>query len=240
LNSHLGALFDKRKCRENLAAVHAEIRYQRVGADRNPYQYPRSKCRADAIRYPLLKTMAGPVTSLIARLQTGDRTALDQLMPLVYRELHKIAEGYLGDERPSHTLQPTALVNEAYMRLVGVRHPNYQSRAHFYGVAAGIMRQILVDHTRSRHAAKRGGYAVTLAIDDKLDAASPREPTVIALDDALISLAAVDASKARLVELRFFGGMTAEEIAEFLSDSVHRVRHEMRLALAWLHREIAR
>ncbi|MBV8728953.1 MAG: sigma-70 family RNA polymerase sigma factor [Acidobacteriia bacterium] len=183
--------------------------------------------------------MAGPVTSLIARLQTGDRTALDQLMPLVYTEVHKIAEGYLGDERQSHTLQPTALVHEAYLRLVGVHHPKYQNRAHFYGVAAGIMRQILVDHARSRQAAKRGGQALTVALDDKLDAALPREPTVIALDDALRSLAAVDASKAQLVQLRFFGGMTAEEIATFLPESVHRVRHEMRLALAWLHREVA-
>jgi len=180
------------------------------------------------------------VTGLIAQLQNGDRGALDQLVPIVYTELHKIAEGYLGDERRrSHTLQPTALVHEAYLWLLGIHHPDYKNRAHFYGVAAGIMRQILVDHARSRHAAKRGGQALTLVLDEKLDAAPRRESTVVALDDALTSLAAVDGKKAQLVELRFFGGMTAEEIAEFLPDSVHRVRHEMRLALAWLHREVA-
>jgi len=184
--------------------------------------------------------MHASVTSLIARLQGGDRTALDQLMPMVYTELHKIAAGYLSDERRSHTLQPTALVHEAYLRLLGANHPGYKSRAHFFGVAASVMRQVLVDHARSRHAAKRGGVALTLVIDEKLDAGSPRQSTVVALDDALRSLALVDQNKARLVELRFFGGMTAEEIAEFLPDSVHRVRHEMRLALAWLHREVSR
>jgi RNA polymerase sigma-70 factor (ECF subfamily) len=176
---------------------------------------------------------------MISRLRGGDRTALDQLMPMVYTELHKIAAGYLCEERPSHTLQPTALVHEACLRMLGAHDPDYKNRAHFYGVAAGLMRQIPVDHARSRHAGKRGGFALTVAIDEKLDAGAGREPTLVALDDALHSLAAVDESKARLVELRFFGGMSAEEIAEF-PDSMHRVRHEMRLALAWLQREVSR
>jgi RNA polymerase sigma factor (TIGR02999 family) len=184
--------------------------------------------------------MAASVTSLIDQLKQGDRTAFDKLIPLVYPELHRIAAGYLGQERQSHTLQPTALVHEAYLRLLGVSHPEYHNRAHFFGVAASVMRQILVDHARSRQAFKRGGSVLTIAIDESLDARPPREPTVIALDDALRSLAVIDERKARLVELRFFGGMSAEEIAEFLPDSVHRVRHQMRLALAWLHREVSR
>jgi RNA polymerase sigma-70 factor, ECF subfamily len=184
--------------------------------------------------------MQASVTGLIARLRSGDRAALDQLIPLVYTELHKIAAGYLSDEGRPHTLQATALVHEAYLRLLGANHPDYSSRAHFFGVAASLMRQILVDHARSRQAAKRGGPGLTLVLDENLDAGAPRESTVVALDDALQSLALVDENKVRLIELRFFGGMTAEEIAEFLPDSVHRVRHEMRLALAWLHREVSR
>ena len=182
--------------------------------------------------------MQASVTSLIARLRDGDRSALDLLMPMVYSELHKIAAGYLKDEARPHTLQATALVHEAYIRMLGAEHPDYTSRAHFFGVAANLMRQILVDHARARQAAKRGGGALTLAIDESLDGAPARQSTVVALDDALNALARTDENKARLVELRFFGGMTAEEIAEFLPDSVHRVRREMRLALAWLHREV--
>jgi RNA polymerase sigma factor (TIGR02999 family) len=182
--------------------------------------------------------MKTSVTGLVTRLGNGDREALDQLIPLVYNELHKIASAYLRDEVHPRTLQPTALVHEAYLRLMGTDHPDYRNRAHFFGVAASIMRQILVDHARSRHAAKRGGAAITLAIDESRDAAAPVQPTVLALDDALQTLALVDAGKARLIELRFFGGLTAEEISEYLPDSVHRVRREMRLALAWLHREV--
>ena len=184
--------------------------------------------------------MQASVTSLIARLREGDRSALDQLMPIVYSELHKIATGYLKDESGPQTLQPTALVHEAYIRLLGADHPDYANRAHFFGVAANLMRQILVDHARARQAAKRGGGAITLVIDDRMDGAPAREPAVVALDDALKALARTDENKARLVELRFFGGMTAEEIAEFLPDSVHSVRREMRLAIAWLHREVTR
>jgi RNA polymerase sigma-70 factor (ECF subfamily) len=182
--------------------------------------------------------MAASVTSLLDRLRGGDRTAFDPLVAIVYPELHRIAAGYLRQERPSHTLQPTALVNEAYLRLVGSKRPDYRDRAHFFGIAANVMRQVLVEHARARGAAKRGGGVVTIALNESLDAASASPPPVIAIDDALRSLAAIDENKARFVELRFFGGLTAEEIAEFQSVSVHRVRHEMRLALAWLHREV--
>ena len=183
--------------------------------------------------------MQASVTKLLVRLRDGDRTAIDQLIPLVYTELHNIAAGYLKDEARAHTLQATALVHEAYLRLLGADHPDYTGRAHFFGVAARLMRQILVDHARSRQAAKRGGGSLTLFIDDGFDVGTARETTLVALDDALSALAQTDETKARLVELRFFGGMTAEEIAEFLPDSVHRVRREMRLALAWLYREVA-
>ena len=179
------------------------------------------------------------MTSLLVRLREGDRSALNPLISLVYPELHKIAAGYLREERPSHIMQPTALVHEAYLRLVRSVPGEYQSRAHFFGVAASLMRQILVDHARTRSAAKRGGHSLTLALDESLDAAVRKTPDIIAIDDALRSLAAKDECKARLVELRFFGGLTAEEISEFQAMSVHRVRHEIRLALAWLHREVS-
>jgi RNA polymerase sigma-70 factor, ECF subfamily len=182
--------------------------------------------------------MSVAVTSLLDRLRNGDRTAFDPLVAIVYPELRRIAAGYLREERPSHVLQPTALVHEAYLRLVEIERQDYQNRAHFFGTVAGVMRQVLVDHARSRQAVKRGGRALTLALNEALDAGPVSSLTVVAIDDALRSLAAIDENKARLVELRFFGGLTADEIAEFQSTSVHRVRHEMRLALAWLHREV--
>jgi RNA polymerase sigma-70 factor (ECF subfamily) len=182
--------------------------------------------------------MAGSVTGLLDRLRAGDRTAFDPLVTIVYPELHRIAAGYLRQERPSHILQPTALVHEAYLRLVEVERPDYRDRAHFFGIVASIMRQVLVDHARARGASKRGGGVVTIALNEALDTAAANAPTVLAIDEALRSLAVIDENKARFVELRFFGGLSAEEIAEFQSISVHRVRHEMRLALAWLHREV--
>jgi len=182
--------------------------------------------------------MAASVTSLLDRLREGDRTALDPLVAIVYPELHRIAAGYLREERPSHVLQPTVLVHEAYLRLVGIERPGYHNRAHFFGTVASIMRQVLVDHARARGASKRGGSALTFALSEAIDSVPASPPTIVAIDDALRSLASIDEGKARLVELRFFGGLTAEEIAQFQSMSVHRVRHEMRLALAWLHREV--
>ena len=186
----------------------------------------------------MLVKMAASVTSLLDRLRSGDRTAFDPLVAIVYPELHRIAAGYMRQESPSHVLQPTALVHEAYLRLVDVERLDYRDRAHFFGIAASIMRQVLVDHARARGASKRGGGVVTIALNEALDAPAASGSPVIAIDEALRSLAAIDENKARFVELRFFGGLTAEEIAEFQSISVHRVRHEMRLALAWLHREV--
>jgi RNA polymerase sigma-70 factor, ECF subfamily len=181
--------------------------------------------------------MDGQVTELLKRVSTGDRNALDTLMPFVYRELHKIAKGYLGRELQQHTLQPTSLIHEAYMRMVDQSHPDYSSRAHFYGVAARLMRQILVDHARARQAAKRGG-GEAIPLTDSLDIASQRPIAVLELDEALHRLAEVDARKASLIEMRFFAGMTAEEIGESATIPVYTVRRELRLAQAWLHKEL--
>ena len=178
------------------------------------------------------------ITLLLALFHDGDRSALDQLVPIVYKEVHKIATGYLRRDGAGQTLQPTALVHEAYLRLLGQEHVAFQSRAHFFGIAAHLMRQILVDHARSRGAAKRGGFAVTLSLNDALDFSAERASSVLALDDALDALATSDKDKALFIELRFFGGMTAEEISESCAVPVHRVRREMRIALAWLHREV--
>src|SRR5258706_1412561 len=154
--------------------------------------------------------MDGAVSGLIARLRQGDRVALDELVPIVYAELHRIASGYLRRERPNHTLQPTALINEAYLRLLGTKHPDYMDRTHFLGVAAYLMRQILTEHARRRHASKRSG--VTVALNDALDLSPQRAASVIALADAVTAFASVDQEQARFVELRLYAGMTVEEV----------------------------
>ncbi len=177
------------------------------------------------------------VTTLLSRMNRGDRDAFDHLIPLVYRELHRIAASYLRRESPNHTLQPTALISEAYLRLAEQGAADYQSRKHFYAVAAQVMRWILVDHARARYAAKRDA-GVTVVLETRDDFASQRDRIVISLDDALSALAAEDPQKARLVEMRFFGGMTAQEIADCVAMPVHTVRRELRSAQIWLKREI--
>jgi RNA polymerase sigma-70 factor, ECF subfamily len=181
--------------------------------------------------------MTEAITVLLSRMGVGDREAFDHLVPLVYQELHHIAEGYLRREGREHTLQPTALIHEAYLRLAGYEGADYRNRTHFFAVAARVMRRILVDHARARHAVKRGsGERITLR--ESLDFAPERERIVVALDEALNALAKEDERKARIVEMRFFGGMTAEDIAESLAMPVHTVRRELRIAQAWLRREI--
>jgi RNA polymerase sigma factor (TIGR02999 family) len=182
--------------------------------------------------------MGADVTTLLGLAKGGDKAALNELVPLVYAELHRMASSYLRRERPDHTLQPTALVNEVYLRLVGKNHPDYADRAHFLGVAAYLMRQILTEHARRRQAAKRGGARTLLSLNESLDFSAERAYTVVAVDDALTTLAAIDAEQARMVELRFYSGMTADEIGYLTGISVHRVRHLLRIAMAWLHREI--
>lgn len=181
-----------------------------------------------------------PVTQLLRRLKDGDKNALDSLVPLVYSELRRMADGCLRRERPGHTLQPTALVHEAYMRLVGQDQPDYQSRAHFYGVAAQVMRQILVDHARRRTAAKRGGGARTVPLEEAAGMVGERDDVIVALDEALSTLEKQDPEKAKLIEMRFFGGLTAEESAEVLGVPVQTVRRQLRVAQAWLQREVDR
>jgi RNA polymerase sigma-70 factor (ECF subfamily) len=177
------------------------------------------------------------ITALLSRVSAGDRLAFDDLIPLVYEELHHIAEAYLRRELQNRTLQPTALIHEAYLRLIQSGGAAYQNRGHFFGVAARVMRQILVDHARTRNAAKRGAD-LKVPLHPGLDFAPERDRVVIALDDALNMLAREDDRKARFVEMRFFVGMTAEEIAECVGTPVHIVRRELRVAQAWLRREI--
>jgi len=179
--------------------------------------------------------MPNPIDLLLARLSAGDREALDLLMPLVYGELHRIAEAYLRREPQPQTLQPTGLVHEAYLRMVEYGMATCEDRAHFYGVAARIMRQILVDHARARRAAKRNAG---LPLEGKLTQMHGSNRALAALDDALTALAADDPWKAHLIELRFFGGMSAEEIASLLGKPLHVVRRDLRIARAWLRREI--
>jgi RNA polymerase sigma factor (TIGR02999 family) len=182
--------------------------------------------------------MGGEITLLLGRLKAGDQSALNELAPLVHQELHRVAEYYLRHERPGHTLQPTALINEVYLQLIGTSHPDYEDRAHFFGIAAFRMRQILTAHARKRLAEKRGAGLEMVPFHPSLDFSAAKASTVVALDDALNALAAHDADQARMVELRFYSGMTADEIALITGNSVHRVRHRLRLALAWLHREV--
>src|SRR5262249_10150626 len=150
-----------------------------------------------------------PITVILQEVATGDKGALDRLIPLIYHEMRQLADAHLRRERPGHTLQPTALVHEAYIRMVEQDHPDYRSRAHFMGVAAHVMRQILIDHARSRNAAKRGSGAAKFSLDEVMDAPLQVPPAVIAVDEAMQALEQVDSRKAKLIELRFFGGMTA-------------------------------
>jgi RNA polymerase sigma factor (TIGR02999 family) len=170
----------------------------------------------------------------------GTKEALDLLTPLVYSELHKLAESYLRRERDAATLQPTALVHEAYLRLVAQDLPDWQSRAHFFGVAAHLMRQILVDNARKHRSEKRGGGSAKVPLEEAISMSPEHPAAIIALDDALHGLAAVDERKCRVIELRFFGGLSVEETAQALGISVATVGREQRLAEAWLHREMSR
>lgn len=181
-----------------------------------------------------------PITTLLHRFADGDKQALDRIMPVVYSELQKIAGGYIRNERPFHTLQPTALVHEAYARLLSQQQPDYKSRTHFMAVAAQVMRQILIDHARTRNAAKRGGGEVKFSIEQAGEIPVDRPSVLIAIDDALEELGRKDAIKARLIEMRFFGGLTAEESAEATGMPVAEVRRHLRVAQAWLQRELDR
>jgi len=176
------------------------------------------------------------VTRLLGEWANGNQQALDRLTPLVYVELRQLAAHYLRQERPDHTLQPTALVHEAYLRLVDQQSPNWRDRSHFFGVAARLMRQILVDHARRRQAGKRGGRHVPL--EETVSFARERSADLIALDDSLSALGKLDPRKCRAVELRYFGGLPMEEIARTLEVSPITVRRDLRMAEAWLYRQM--
>ncbi len=179
------------------------------------------------------------VTKLLVDWRNGNVAALDLLTPLVFQELHRLAGGYLRKERPGHTLQPTALVNEAYLRLAGQNDQvDWQSRSHFIAIAARHMRQILVDHARKRGAGKRGAAGVPVTLDDNAILAPERSGDLLALDEALNKLALSDPRKAQAVELRFFGGMEMQEIAEVLGVSLKTVQNDLRMAHAWLRTRI--
>ena len=178
------------------------------------------------------------ITPLLLRWSHGDSAALAQLLPVVYQELRQLAQGYLRREREGHSLQPTALIHEAYLRLIKQDFPEWQSRRHFFGVAAQLMRQILVEHARSRAAGKRGGGGQNFSLDDALTFSDERAAELVALDDALVALAKFDERKVRIIELRYFGGLSLEETADALGLSVTTIGHEQRLARAWLRREM--
>jgi RNA polymerase sigma factor (TIGR02999 family) len=180
------------------------------------------------------------ITEWLTSWSKGDRVALEKLTPLVYRELHRLAQIYMRGERPGHTLQTTALVNEAYVRLIDTGRMNWQNRAHFYAVAAKLMRHILIDFARSRSNLKRGGGAVQVSLDEALTVSEERTAELVEVDHALTALAKLDERQSQIVELRFFGGLTEPEIAEVLQVSPRTVSTDWSLARSWLLRELSK
>jgi RNA polymerase sigma factor (TIGR02999 family) len=178
------------------------------------------------------------VTRLLIAWSNGDQAALDSLFPLVYDELRRLASGYMRRERPDHTLQTTALVHEAYLRLVGQPDLSLKNRTHFFAIAARVMRRILIDHARTQQYAKRGGGALRLSLDEAALLSDERAAELVALDEALSELAKIDERQSRIVELRFFGGLTLAETAEVLKISSDTVTRDWNLAKAWLYRQV--
>lgn len=180
----------------------------------------------------------GEVTRLLTELRGGDRSAFDKLVPLVHDELRRLAASYMRREAPGHILQTTAVVNEAYLKLVEQREMNWRNRAHFFGIAAGIMRRILVDHARKQSAGKRGAGIQPVPLDEALALSGGRSEALLALDDALDRLQKLDPRQVEIIELRFFGGLSVDETAEALQVSPRTVDREWKLAQAWLRREL--
>ena len=179
------------------------------------------------------------VTGLLLAWRGGDEAALSRLIPLVERELHRIAQRCMAGERKGHSLQATALLNEAYLRLIDVQHVDWQNRAHFLAMAARLMRRVLVDSARAKHYKKRGGGAVRITLDEGLLVAGEAHPDLVAVDEALDALTKIDERRGRVIELRFFGGLTVEETAVVLQVSPDTVMRDSRLAKAWLMRELS-
>jgi RNA polymerase sigma factor (TIGR02999 family) len=179
------------------------------------------------------------VTQLLVAWSNGDEKAFEALAPLVYQELHRLAQGYMKKERRGHTLQTTALIHEAYMRLIDARNLDWKNRAHFFAISARLMRRILVDHARAHNVAKRGGQEQHVPVEDAALFAPGRTPDLVALDDALQALATFDPRKSEVIELRFFGGLSVEETAQVLKLSADTVMRDWRLARSWLLRELS-
>jgi RNA polymerase sigma factor (TIGR02999 family) len=186
------------------------------------------------------QTSTNDITKLLQGWQGGDGAALDALVPVVYKELRRLAHYELRKERPDHTLQSTALVHEAYFRLVGRDLPQWEGRTHFFAIAAKLMRQILVDYARRRRASKRGSGVCMLTLDDAMAMPQGKDVDVVAVDDALNTLAEVDPRQSRVVELRFFAGLSLEETSEVMGIATATVQRDWTAARAWLHREISR
>ena len=203
-----------------------------------PVQTKEREGHFDHMRESVLDRTRGEITRLLERWSDGDREALARLMPLVYGELQLLAESYLRRERPDHTFQTSDLVNEAYLRLVDQDRMRWQNRAQFFGIAAQAMRRILVDHARTHHSVKRGGRIRKFSLDKAMMLSADRAPEFLALDDALISLSQIDQPLVQIVELRFFGGLTGEEIAQVLGISASTVARGWRTARAWLYRHL--
>ena len=179
------------------------------------------------------------VTQLLMAWNDGDQSALERLIPLVHAELHRIARRYMRNERAGHTLQTSALINEAYLRLIDAQQVHWQNRAHFFGIAAQLMRRVLVDFARSRGYKKRGGGALQVSLDETMVITKERGEDLVALDEALSALSELDERKGRVVEMRFFGGLSEKEIAEALTVSQETVRRDWRLAKSWLRRRLS-
>jgi len=186
-----------------------------------------------------MEPASGEVTRLLGELRRGSPDAEAELLPLVYEHLHRLAAHYMRQERPDHTLQTTALLNEAYLRLVSQENTDWQDRAHFFGIAARLMREILVDHARGRQARKRGGLVEKFPLDEVRDFSPEKSRELVELDGALRDLEQLDPQQARIVELRFFGGLTVEETAEALGISPRTVKRDWSMARAWLHGELS-
>ena len=178
------------------------------------------------------------ITQLLLAWGKGDQTALDELIPLVYAELRKLAKNYMRRQRPGHTLQTTALVNEAYLRLIDSSRVNWQNRTHFFAISAQLMRRVLVDFARAKNSLKRGGERIQVTLDERIEAASEDVTDLVALDEALQKLAEMNERQAKIVELRYFGGLSEEEIGETLQISTRTVRRDWNIAKAWLFRAI--
>jgi RNA polymerase sigma-70 factor (ECF subfamily) len=192
------------------------------------------------LEYSSLEMETQGVTDLLIKFSNGRRDAVDELLPLIYDELKRIAANYLRRERSDHTLQPTALVNEAYMKMIDITQVSWQNKAHFIGVAANQMRRILVDHARQHNAQKRGGEFHILTLNEEIDKAAEESADLIALDDALNELAKMDAIKAKIVELRYFGGLSTDETAEVLGVAPITIKRHWKMTKAWLYGQLSK